>query len=66
MNKDELIRSLTPEQRMAIAAIIRGPEPSGDYHWNGEDSVWGESVAETLDDLAWWFETYDPSSVLPQ
>lgn len=66
MTKDELFKSLTTEQREAIADLIRSTEPSGDYYWTGEDSVWGESVEETLDDLARFFLTYDPSSVLPQ
>lgn len=61
----KLMDSLTDEQRKGIAAIIRSADIEGDYHWNGEDSVWEEDVSATLNGLANYFEMYDPASVLP-
>ena len=67
MDKSEqqkLMDSLTPEQRKGVAEIIRSADIEGDYHWNGEDSVWCESVSETLSCLAAYFDSYDPKSAL--
>ena len=67
MNKDErdkILATLTEQQRKDIARLIRGTIPSGDYFFNGEDSVWGEDTTETLNDLASEFELYDPYSAV--
>jgi hypothetical protein len=56
--------TLTKEQREAIAAIIEDAPRDGDYHFNGEDSVWEENAASTLSSLAYWFRNYDSASVL--
>ncbi len=64
MATNELMDSLTPEQRKGIADIIRSADIEGDYHWNGENSVWQESTSATLEALANYFERYDPESVL--
>lgn len=71
MNKAEQIAfmdSLTVEQRAKIAQIIRSAYIEGDYCCCDEDggSVWQESVQDTLDSLAAYFEKYDPASVLEQ
>lgn len=69
MNKAEQIAfmdSLTVEQRAKIAQIIRSADIEGDWHWNGEDSVWQESTDATLASLAAYFEKYDPASALEQ
>jgi hypothetical protein len=62
--QQKLMDSLTDEQRKGIAEIIRSADIEGDYHWNGEDSVWEESASETLQSLASYFDNYDPSSAL--
>ena len=60
----EILDSLTVKQRRVIANIIRGADIEGSYGWNGEYSVWEESASDTLENLARYFETYDPTSVL--
>lgn len=62
--QQKLMDSLTDEQRKGIAEIIRSADIEGDYHWNGEDSVWQESASETLQGIAAYFDTYDPFSAL--
>ena len=62
--KQEIMDSLTQVQRKGIAEIIRSADIEGNYHWNGEYSVWEESTSETLQSLAEYFEMYDPHSVL--
>lgn len=62
--QQKLMDSLTDEQRKGIAEIIRSADIEGDYHWNGEDSVWQESASETLQSIAAYFDNYDPSSAL--
>lgn len=66
MNKNErekILATLTDQQRKDVARLIRDTIPSGDYFFNGEDSVWGEDTTETLNDLAAEFERFDPESV---
>jgi hypothetical protein len=67
MTNDErraILDSLTPEQRLGIAAIIRSQEPSGDWGYDDDGSAFVESVEETLAALARVFEDYDPKSVI--
>jgi hypothetical protein len=66
MTKQQLMDSLTQEQRNAIGTIIRGKDPEGDYAGTDEDgnTLWQEDTEATLNDLALWFETYDPASAL--
>ena len=60
-----ILDSLTPEQRLGIAAIIRGQEPSGFWGYDDDDgSGFIESVEETLAALARVFEDYDPESAV--
>ena len=64
MKQTELLDSLTKQQRIGIAEIIRDADIMGDYFFNGEDSVYEESASETLDSLARHFESYDPESAI--
>lgn len=47
-----IVKTLTPEQREAIAFVVETAETQGDYNWNGEDSVWEDNVCATLNSLA--------------
>jgi hypothetical protein len=62
----ELLDSLTKEQRKAIAELILGTEPDGDYQHRGDDSdsFWQEDVKMTLVSLARVFSTYDPEMAI--
>jgi hypothetical protein len=62
--KDSLLRSLSKEQRDGIAKIIRDASVEGDYRWDGEDSVWEEDAAQTLEVLAREFDMFDPEDVM--
>jgi hypothetical protein len=66
MDKQKLLDSLTREQRIDIAQIIRSADIEGDYHTVGEggESAWFEDTSETLDSLARVFETHDPESAI--
>ena len=62
--KARIMDSLTKEQRIVIAEIIRDANIEGDYAWDGENSNWEESVSDTLHNLAMSFEKYDPESAI--
>ena len=62
--QQELLDSLTQEQRNEIADLIEGTYPEGDYRWNGEDSVFEEDTESTLRLLANVFRTHDPCSAI--
>lgn len=47
-----LKESLTADQRAALKLVIQTAEVQGDYRWNGEDSVYEDDVAQTLNELA--------------
>lgn len=66
MNRQELMDSLTQEQRRGIALIIRSADIEGNYSWDGEASVWVEDTSQTLNSLADYFDDYDPTSALEQ
>lgn len=46
------VAALTPDQREAVALVIDNAEVEGSYHWNGEESVFEDSVSDTLQALA--------------
>lgn len=61
----KLMDSLTNEQREGIAEIIRSASVEGDYYRDADsNSIWVESVSETLESLALYFKNYDPESAL--
>ena len=60
----ELLDSLTKEQRKGIAQIIRSADVSGNWLAGDDGSVWEQSVEDTLDNLAFLFEEHDPDSVI--
>lgn len=64
MNEEQraVMDSLTPEQRKRIAEIIRSAKISCDYGFDGEDEVYEEYATETLNNLARYFEQYEPPS----
>lgn len=62
-NHEKILDTLTPEQRQAIAHVIRSADVVGGYRWNGEESVWEEDASATLQSLATFFENYDPESI---
>ena len=63
--KTRLMDSLTLEQRQGIAQIIRSADIEGHYAQRDEgDSVWYESVSDTLNSLSREFECYDPESAI--
>lgn len=65
MTNQELMDSLTKEQRLAIASVIRSVDVEGGYGRDDDgNSVWEEDTSRTLDCLAMRFEKYDPESVL--
>ena len=49
---DMLKRTLTPDQIAALTMVIQTAEVQGDYNYNGEDSVYQDDVASTLNQLA--------------
>lgn len=61
---DRLLASLSNAQRKAIATVIRNATPFGDYHWDGDDSVWGDDIATTLAVCADGFDVSDQGLVL--
>lgn len=64
--KQRIMDSLTSEQRSGIAEIIRSADIEGGYNRIGDDggSFYEESTTDTLNSLAYYFEAYDPKSVL--
>jgi hypothetical protein len=40
--------TLSAEQIAALVLVIQTAEVQGDYHFDGEGSVWSDSVNETL------------------
>ena len=64
MGTDELLLSLSVDQRKAIADIIRKADIEGCYVRGDEGSIWQEDAGSTLDALARYFESYDPESAL--
>ena len=65
-SKRKIMDSLTPEQRAGVAEIIRSADVEGDYLRTDDDgdSFWQEDASATLESLALYFETYDPTSAI--
>jgi hypothetical protein len=66
LEKQKILDSLTRDQRIGIAKIIRSADIEGGYNGMDEDggSFWCEDVSETLEGLASEFEKHDSDSVL--
>lgn len=63
--KQAILDTLTKEQREGVAKIIRAAEVEGGYQYDSEcGSVFSEDATATLENLAHYFESYDPTSVI--
>ena len=60
----QLLDSLTQDQRKGIAKIIRSAEVSGNWLAGDDGSVWEQSAEDTLRSLADFFEEHDPDSAI--
>jgi hypothetical protein len=64
--KQAIMDSLSDEQRKGIANIIQDADIADTYQCigDGEGSVCVDDARGTLDNLAYYFRTYDPSSAI--
>jgi hypothetical protein len=64
--KQAIMDSLTDVQRKGIAKIIQDADIAEDYQCIGDDggSVCVESATGTLENLAYYFRSYDPESAV--
>lgn len=58
-----IISKLPLDVRQAIILVIETAETQGDYHWNGQDSVFTDDANETLQHLADEIKRLDSSVV---